>query len=354
MLERQAGTEAWALWRESHELERANRFEVMLLPLVFRNLGDALSPGDLAKLGGAYRATWVRNQLFFAGAAGALRLLQGAGVETMLLKGAALAVSSYRDTGARTMEDIDILVPRADADRALAALVRGGWRTDPRGRLRSEHAQSLQDGAAAHVLDLHWYSLARSGDDRGFWERSVPIEIHGVPTRALSPADELLHAAAHGGEWGAITPVRWMADAAVVVRAAPDVDWDVFVAEAIGRRMTLILAAALEHLRDAVDVPVPDSVFGRLRVAPKSRLERRVHRAVTEPNGGGSWWLVEYERFRRRAALDSSLRLSDFLKDHFGVERRRELVVPVSLKAGSIAAAHTRRLVRRRQGRAVG
>src|SRR6476659_4505051 len=134
----------------------------------------------------------------------------------MLLKGGAVAVASYVDTGVRQMEDIDVLVPRGDADRALAALVRGGWTTDPRGRLRSEHAQSLQDGAA-HVLDLHWFSLAQSGDDLGFWERSVPIEVHGVPTRALGPGDQLLHVAAHGGEWGAITPVRWMADAAAVV-----------------------------------------------------------------------------------------------------------------------------------------
>src|SRR5436190_1620402 len=93
--------EEWGSWREAHTLEAANHFELSLFPLVFRNLGASLPAADQAKLRGAYRSTWVRNQLFFAGAAEALELLRAAGIETMLLKGAAVAVASYGDTGVR-------------------------------------------------------------------------------------------------------------------------------------------------------------------------------------------------------------------------------------------------------------
>jgi hypothetical protein len=203
----------------------------------------------------------------------------------------------------------------------------------------------VYDGAG-HVLDLHWFSLAQSGSDDGFWERSVEIEMHGMKTRALCPADQLLHVAAHGGEWGLIPPVRWMADAAAIDRSG-SLDWEVFVAEAIARRMTVLLAAALEQLVGAVDLPVPTGVFALLDEAPKGRLERRVHRTSTQQNGGGEWWLVELERFRRRARLDPTLRLSDFLKDHFGVATRRELIAPVARKSGSVAWLQARRLVRR-------
>jgi hypothetical protein len=343
-LEVPRAAEAWAAWRSGHSLEDADHVAISLFPPIYRRLGALLGAVDENALKGAYRSAWLRNQVLLKGAVDALETLHRAGIRTLLLKGAGLAVASYRDTGARPMEDVDILVPRADADRALTALVAAGWLTEPR-RLRSEHAQAVYDGAG-HVLDLHWFSLAQSGSDDGFWERSVEIEMHGMKTRALCPADQLLHVAAHGGEWGLIPPVRWMADAAAIDRSG-SLDWEVFVAEAIARRMTVLLAAALEQLVGAVDLPVPTGVFALLDEAPKGRLERRVHRTSTQQNGGGEWWLVELERFRRRARLDPTLRLSDFLKDHFGVATRRELIAPVARKSGSVAWLQARRLVRR-------
>jgi hypothetical protein len=342
VLEADAGLTAWSDWRRDHTLEEADHVAISLFPLVYRNLGSRLPGPDHGRLKGAYRVAWLRNQLFFKRTVPALRALEEAGVTTMMLKGAALAVASYRDTGARPMEDVDVLVPWRDADRALAALTAAGWTTDPRGRLRSEHAQSLND-RSGQPLDLHWFSLAQSGSDNGFWARSVPAEILGVPTRALCPTDQLLHVAAHGGEWGAIPPVRWMADAVAIERSSrPEgLDWDTFASEAIERRMTVLLAAALEHLAATVEFPVPLSVLERLHAAPKGRLEHRIHRAVTRPNGGGNWWLVELERFRRRARLDPSLRTSDFLKDHFGVATRKGLVAPVARKAAQVAYSQT-------------
>jgi hypothetical protein len=44
-------------------------------------------------------------------------------------------------------------------------------------------------------LDLRWNVLHASrqpGADDDFWSATVPIELLGVPTRALWPADELL------------------------------------------------------------------------------------------------------------------------------------------------------------------
>jgi hypothetical protein len=343
-LEPPRAIEAWAAWRAGHILEEADHVALSLFPPIYRRLGAALGEVDESALRGAYRSAWLRNQVLLKGAAEALAALHEARIRTLLLKGGSLAIASYGDTGARTMEDVDILVPRPDADRALATLVAAGWSTEAR-RLRSEHAQSVTDGAG-HILDLHWFSLAQSGSDDRFWERSVPIEVHGIETRALSPADQLLHIAAHGGEWGAIPPVRWMADAAAIERS-DGVDWDVFVREAAARRMTVLMTASLEHLAAAVEFAVPPEVLARLRSAPKGRLEHRLHRTATQQNGGGNWWLVELERFHRRARLDPTLRLSDFLKDHFGVATRRELIAPVARKTGSVAMLQARRLVRR-------
>ena len=341
---------AWAAWRAANTLEEADHVSVRLFPLVYRNLLSAgLEEPDLTALKGAYRASWLRNQLLFERSAAAVRALEQGGVETMVLKGVALAMASYVDGGARPMDDVDILVRLRDADRAFEILREEGWRPDSPGpgrRLRSAHAQHLQDGGG-RLLDLHWYSLATSGSDEGFWSRSVEIELLGVPTRALCATDQLLHVAVHGGTWGEVPAVRWMADAVAVRRSAPaGLDWELLVAEASRRRLTLSLAVSLEHLAQDVEFPVPEWALERLSAVRKSRLERRVYRASMRPVGRGRWLLVELDRFRRRARLDSSLGYGDFLKDHFGVATRRELIGPLLSKAGSIALLQARRLIR--------
>ncbi len=341
---------AWAGWRAANTLEAADHVALRLLPLVYRNLLSAgLDEPDLSTLKGAYRASWLRNQLLFERSAAALKALERGGVETMVLKGVALSTVHYADGGARPMDDVDILVRLHDADRAYAILHGEGWRPESPTlgrRPRSGHSQHLWDGGG-RMLDLHWYSLATSGADERFWSRSVEIEVLGVPTRALCATDQLLHLAVHGGMWGDVPVVRWMADAVAVRASAPSgLDWESLVAEATSRRLTLPLAASLEHLAEDVEFPVPGWVLERLRAARTGGLERRVYRASMRPAGHGRWLLVELDRFRRRARVDSSLGYGDFLKDHFGVAKGRELIGPLARKLGAIALFQARRLVR--------
>ena len=95
-------------------------------PLISRNLGALLPEPDRVDAQG--RSTALRGSATSSSSRGrlpALQSLAGAGIPTLLLKGAALAVASYPDPGSRTMEDVDILVPLEDADRALDALIDG-------------------------------------------------------------------------------------------------------------------------------------------------------------------------------------------------------------------------------------
>jgi hypothetical protein len=97
-------------------------------------------------------------------AADALAALHAAGIETMVLKGIALAVMHYSDPGDRPMDDIDVLVRPEEANRALALLAAEGWTADeePTGvGLKVVHAKHLHD-AGDRRLDLHRYALERS------------------------------------------------------------------------------------------------------------------------------------------------------------------------------------------------
>jgi hypothetical protein len=335
---------SWERWRAGNTLDTADSASLRLLPLVYRNLSSAgLDESDLGKLKGAYRAAWVRNQLLFKRAAEVLGALGDAGVQTMLLKGVALSVAHYRDEGVRPMDDIDVLVPRRDFERAFAVLTRAGWKSDRESRsaagLTAMHAQNLQhrDG---HSLDLHCYALMQAAVDDPFWSAAVEIELMGVPTRALCPADQLLHVAVHGAHWSNVTSVHWLADAVVVERSAGiGLDWDRVVAEASRRRVTVALAAALECLVGSIDFPLPEWVLERLENAPKGRLERWAHRAALRPPGGGNWLPVVLDQYVRRSRVDRSLRLTGFLREFYGVRTRRQLAGRLVRKAGVAALA---------------
>ena len=347
-------TAAWRAWRERHTLEDAGYPAVEVLPLVYRNLaGAGLADPDLSTLRGAYRATWVRNQVIFDHGAAALRALGEAGIPTLVLKGFALAFVHYRDAGVRTMDDIDVLVPWRDADRALAALAGIGVEPGTPGeRERTAHAEHLHD-RSGRPLDLHWFSLPTSSPDDSFWAESTELSINGVATRALCPAHQLLHILVNGAQWGAVPSMRWIADAVTVERSAarpgqPTIDWNLLIAEASRRRLTVTTGAALACLSSAVRFPVPEWVVERLHSAPKGLLERPVHRAMTRPAGAGSRLVVELDQFRRRSRIDGSLTLSEYLANHFHVTHRRELVRAIGRKAAEVTVIRVAR-----RGRAI-
>ena len=310
---------------------------------MYRNLGpDAFAESDRARLNGAYRATWFRNQIGFDRAAAALRALHEAGIRTMLLKGAALTLAHYRDPGVRPMDDIDVLVPPDDHAHACAVLERAGWTILPETAVGFDpHATTLSNRDGWR-LDLHRFALAQPVADDAFWAASLEIELPGVPTRTPCAADEFFHVVLHGARWSVIPPVRWIADAVMVERTSETgIDWERVTAEAIRRRKTVTLEAALEYLADAVALEAPLWARERLRTAPKAPLERWAHRAWTGPFGGGSWAPVVLDQYLAASRLDPTFRPTPFLLRCFRARTRRELAGRLARKSVQVGVTQT-------------
>ena len=157
---------AWSEWKREGTLDEMSAADHQVLPLLARNI-SRLDPSDpdLARLKGFGRHHWVRNQLLLRFGADAIRKLNRAGIETLVLKGPALAVLCYPDIGARPMLDFDALVRREEALDAIAVL-----REDLRPReipapaeqrIEVEHGVPFSD-PLGNEFDLHWYLLWRS------------------------------------------------------------------------------------------------------------------------------------------------------------------------------------------------
>src|SRR4051812_42611746 len=304
-----AAATAWHRWREVVEFDDVDHGSTRLLPLVYRNLGAGAFDEEVAgRLKGLYRRSWSHNQLIFKRAAEAIAVLGDAGIETLVTKGASLALLSYGDVGVRPMDDVDVLVPLDRTMEAIEALSAAGWKPehdDPAAWTRVHHSLGFS-GIDRGAVDLHWFSLWQPASDGQLWRASVPLELAGAAPRAPGPADQLLLACVHGTPWSPLPPFRWIADAVTVIRSAGEqLDWQRLVAEAERRQLTVATAAALTYLREEFGAEIPDAVLRQLQAAPTSRHERAAFRAAGRPDSPLRTLRMAWDRYRRLRDLDT-------------------------------------------------
>jgi len=292
LLQGEPALRAWEEWKRAVDLRNPLDPECYrMLPLLYGNLRalGAASPW-MDKLAGVYRREWYRNRLLLHAAARGLAQLHAAGIETMILKGAALIPNYYGDCGLRPMGDCDVLVPAAQRNAAIGVLVRGGWKPmlrEPAALtdrvLDTRHSWGFAD-ARGLELDLHWHALwlacgPHADDD--FWARAESLELDGIATRIPDPTGLLLSVCVHGAEWEEAAPLRWIADAAIILRRrGAEVEWDRLAAQAARYHASLLLHDALAYLKASLDAAVPEDALAQLNRARVSQLERRMHSAV--------------------------------------------------------------------------
>lgn len=149
-------------------------------------------------------------------------LLEGAGVDHRVLKGAAHAHLDYPDPSLRSYHDVDVLVPAGDFDRALAALAQEGYERKYRrlgpgfdARFGKSVTLSAPDG---FEVDVH-RSLAG-----GRFGMSVKLdELLGAPSelriggrvvKGLGPEQRFLHACYHAALGDRTPSLRTLRDIA--------------------------------------------------------------------------------------------------------------------------------------------
>jgi tetratricopeptide (TPR) repeat protein len=253
---------AWTGWAGRHDIDRLSLGCYRLLPIAHARLGGAVAG---LPHGGVIAALWrracVESVANWRRGLPALDAMAEAGIPVMLMKGAAFAERHYGGWGARPMSDIDFLVPEGRAAEADALLRERGWVPSPGFnaiRLRLQYALTYRKPGGGN-LDMHWRPMAEmclpGHDERALWELSEGVELFGRPFRVPDPSFALFHTIVHGLRWNHISPVRWMADARMLLEAeAGRVDgarlWDL----AARFRSVLPLGRGLELLAETFPV----------------------------------------------------------------------------------------------------
>ena len=304
--------EAWLQWERAFGLDGLDEGSYRLLPLVYRNLaGEAPRVAQWNTLKGIHRQAWSRNQVLFHKVRPLVEELRRDGIPVLLLKGAALALRAYPDPGCRPMRDVDLLVPTTAARNVLVKLESAGWKITcwkppgyPESFFQFLHAAGFEAPDGARV-DLHWHALTvcchQSADDL-FWRFSEPLDFLGIPVRTCDSTEHLLQTCAHGVVWSPVPPVRWAADAVLLLRSARPVDWERLTRTACDLDLVPYVRSALAFLRRELSAPVPAEALDRLDRAPSSHSAVMEFARDADPPAPRTAWqdlLCFYSRWRR-------------------------------------------------------
>jgi hypothetical protein len=157
-------------------------------------------------------------------------LFEDNGVESIVLKGPAVANWLYRNRPARAYGDSDLLVSPRDWDKAQALLRSLGF-ADALGPLAHPRMESITSHSwvrGEQNVDLHCSIWGIGAEPAKVWEvlsaRTVPMEVGGREVRVLAPAPRALHlglhAAQHSAEAG---KTRW--DLELAIAQLPEEVW---------------------------------------------------------------------------------------------------------------------------------
>jgi len=320
-----AAAESLSTWIDSGESWCPDGGVQRLLPLLHRRTAGVDLPVPIRDALHHAHVEARRDNLVLLHALGdVLDVLAGSGFDTasdtLVLKGAALALVHYVHLGDRPMNDLDVLIRPERVATALTALRAAGWRflvlpDDSRidDLIDVRHSVALvRDGLE---LDLHWHAMVESVGgalDDELWSASVPLDVLGRPTRALAPSDQVLHAVVLGLRWNPVPTVRCVADAHVVItstasRPGPDLDWRRLATLARTYWLAAPVGAGIAYLAAEFPGLVPDA--GRCIVAsvPIGARDRRIFEHGLVPHGPTGTAVSAWYRYRRRVPHRSAV-----------------------------------------------
>lgn len=234
-------------WQRLTRLAEAERAEPVLLRRL-RSVGVAV-PRTAERLEQLARVVDFRQACIEERLGASVRALSRAGIDVVLLKGAALAATQYDSFLDRPMADLDLLVDGARADEAHLLLREAGWSWKHNPELDGfyathHHLAPLQDSSGIGIgLDLHRAPVC-AGNPFGLTgevmrRRAARIELDGAAAFVPEVNDQLLHLCVHfawshllaSGAW------RTFRDATILVENG-QLDWSAFLNLARAHRAT--------------------------------------------------------------------------------------------------------------------
>ena len=210
-----------------------------ILPLLYWNLsriddGEYVPAEVMAKLRILYYKNAALNTLLYYELSRVLKAFKNIGIDVIVLKGAFLAETVYKNIGLRPMSDVDLLIKQEDLQKVKNEMVQlryhapvypTKWHEQLQNAWTEEIKYTNQEKNVA--IDVHWNLQPPSSpiqvDITKSWENVQPVKTAGVETLILAPEDLLQHLCLHldkhiSSSGAPPLQFKWYCDIAEVIR----------------------------------------------------------------------------------------------------------------------------------------
>jgi hypothetical protein len=235
---------------------------------------DLLGPAVAHGLAAARAKTRVDNILLLARTEQALDLLLAAGIRPVALKGVDVLHRLYRSFDERSLDDVDLLVPRDQRDLAIATLEHAGF-TGPEEPERTHWLRSsfelplTSPGPVGVGFEIHW-SLGQTGryriDPAGLLARALPLDIGGRSILRLDPHDAVAHLLLHHVQHYFDRRLKWVVEIGLIART-PDFSWPRVASRLADWGGSAAAGLALAHMRKLFPASLPTAAYEALPTA---------------------------------------------------------------------------------------
>ncbi|MFV1951387.1 MAG: nucleotidyltransferase family protein [Nitrospinota bacterium] len=279
-------------------LERARKDN--LSPLLYYSLKringcfKALPPYAAKELKRYYYYTSARNTFTYNELSKILKRLGDNGIDTILLKGAALAEVIYDEISLRPMTDVDLLIKREDFKKTNEILNTLGFKAKDRApdiyeAIFSSYLNTFDytnSGGMAFSLHLHWHLINSTIPTHSYihkinmdkiWRDADQVSISGSKTMILSPHHFIIHLSEHALRVRhSLNRLIFLLDISKTIQRFNDrLDWEKLIKESYEFNLHRMVYQAL-HLNKIymATQSLPEYVIDRLRPARLSLGER--------------------------------------------------------------------------------
>jgi O-antigen/teichoic acid export membrane protein len=291
----------WQSWKNSVDWYAMHPAIANLMPFIYLRLKKNNIKDEFTdRMRGIHKSTWIKNQLFIQAAKEVAEVCKQENIPLLALKGIPLLLDIYEDAGARSLGDADLMIHPEDGIILTRKLIHRGWsfvkrwaaeRHNPSsGVYRIIKASELinQHGTA---VDLHYNIFAADHGIRPIsvfllrdmpsilfperlWKYSIPMNFYGMPMSRLSNEDMVIHLMVHGSEGNMKRTLRWILDAASVIKKGP-ISWPLVLEHAREFGYALELKLAFAYMKENFDLPIPESFLKELSAMPVKKAEIR-------------------------------------------------------------------------------
>lgn len=306
LLQGEAAAVAWRRWLllSGDPLDSLRRDRVGVkrhLPRLYANLsgmGCDISRKLEPYLRTAVAREQMRHRRFLAALTQALAALTAAGIDTTLLKGAAMGEVVLGAPWLRHSHDVDIHVEGTHLERAALVLESAGFwpqaGTATAKHRRLDHANGLPICLHAHLLEAEPLGLP----EMLMLARRIGVRVADQPVRMLRAEDMLAHVCCHAAVRGSRQSLGWVVDAVTLLRT------EGFDARHLGELLHTpagcLLAPALRVVEDVAPGCVPPScvdVLLQTQASDDGCVRELLLRAAAVSMGG--WALLAGSRGAR-------------------------------------------------------